>query len=62
MEQGLPTPFPRSNSANSLRESSTAVIEDRLPKQEDRVGLGNHRASFLSVLLRLFTLFPKVAN
>lgn len=50
MEQGLPTPFPRSNSANPLRESSAAVTEDRLPKQEDRVGLENHRASFLSFL------------
>lgn len=53
MEQGLPTPFPRANGADPLRESSAAVIEDRLPKQEDREGLENHRSSFLSVLLKL---------
>jgi hypothetical protein len=49
MEQGLPPPFPRSNSASPLRGSSAAVTEDRLQEQEDKVGLENYDSSFLSV-------------
>lgn len=57
MEQGLPSPFPGSNSASPFRKSSIAVVEDRLTKQEDRVGRRIIEPLFcLSVcLLRLLT-------
>lgn len=45
-----------------MRESSRAVIEDRLPKQKDRVGLENPGVSFLSVLLRLLHCYDSVVK